>query len=358
MRIYPPLRQPTTVRGTLHRPRPQTCHSTQWRCWHKTRTGPHSSPTSERRCWLIRGSGQPRHGKWLRCPVRTGNPAVSPLADPLPTGWASRPAKPWQSLLVAKRPLPPPPPTWPRIQARVSQETEQLSLGKGPQGQANEARLTADAASADGRVTLAGQAGTLPGASTLDALGTFSRMAANPRGGDRPAARTPFVPAGSALAGSWSDHAMPSGSPATLTTYAPDATVAVPDAAVAEKLNYWISRGVQNAELQLDAFGGGTVKVSISVHGQDAQVDFRSDQPEARKLLQDAMPQLSAMLKGEGLLLSGGFVGSQTQQHPGAQERRSSAQNMRSAIIGVGTRTTEPAPALSRSPGRAVDLFV
>jgi flagellar hook-length control protein FliK len=94
------------------------------------------------------------------------------------------------------------------------------------------------------------------------------------------------------------------------------------------------------------------------VHGQDAQVDFRSDQPEARKLLQDAMPQLSAMLKGEGLLLSGGFVGSQTQQHPGAQERRSSAQNMRSAIIGVEPRTTEPAPALSRSPGRAVDLFV
>jgi flagellar hook-length control protein FliK len=241
---------------------------------------------------------------------------------------------------------------------RVSQETEQLSLGKGPQGQANEARLTADAASADGRVTLAGQAGTLPGASTLDALGTFSRMAANPRGGDRPAARTPFVPAGSALAGSWSDHAMPSGSPATLTTYAPDATVAVPDAAVAEKLNYWISRGVQNAELQLDAFGGGTVKVSISVQGQHAQVDFRSDQPEARKLLLDAMPQLSAMLKSEGLLLSGGFVGSQAQQHPGAQQRPSRPDNMRSAIIGVVTPSAERPPALSRTPGRAVDLFV
>jgi flagellar hook-length control protein FliK len=241
---------------------------------------------------------------------------------------------------------------------RVSQGADQLSLGKGLQGQANEARLAADASAADGRVSLAGQAASLSGAAMLDALGTFSRMAANPRGGDRPAARAPFVPAGAALSGSWSDHAMPSGSPAALTTYAPDASVAVPDAAVAEKLNYWISRGVQNAELQLDAFGGGTVKVSISVHGQDAQVDFRSDQPEARKLLQDAMPQLSAMLKGEGLLLSGGFVGSQTQQHPGAQERRSSAQNMRSAIIGVEPRTTEPAPALSRSPGRAVDLFV
>ncbi len=241
---------------------------------------------------------------------------------------------------------------------RVSQGADQLSLGKAAQGQANEARLAADAARADGRAVLSGQSAALPGAATLDALGTFSRMATNPRGGDRPAARTPFVPAGSSLSGSWSDHAMPSGSPAALTTYAPDASVAVPDAAVAEKLNYWISRGVQNAELQLDAFGGGTVKVSISVQGQDAQVDFRSDQPEARKLLLDAMPQLSAMLKGEGLSLSGGFVGSQAQQDPGAQSRRSNPQNMRSAIIGVETPSAERSPALSRSPGRAVDLFV
>ena len=241
---------------------------------------------------------------------------------------------------------------------RSSQQAGSLSLGKGSQGQANEPRQTADAASADLRLNLAGQAAALPGAATLDALGTFARMAANSRGGDRATARAPLMPAGSAVAGSWLDHAMPSGSPAGLTTYAPDATVAVPDAAVAEKLNYWISRGVQNAELQLEAFGGGTVKVSISVQGQEAQVEFRSDQPDARKLLQDAMPQLGAMLKGEGLLLSGGFVGSSAQQDPGAQQRRSSPHNMRSAIIGVETQAADRAPAPSRTPGRVLDLFV
>ena len=241
---------------------------------------------------------------------------------------------------------------------RSSQEAGSLSLGNGSAGQASQARQSADAASADLRVNLAGPAAALPGAATLDALGTFARLVANSRGGDRAAARAPFVPAGSTLAGSWSDLAMPSGSPAALTTYAPDATVAVPDAAVAEKLNYWISRGVQNAELQLDAFGGGTVKVSISVQGQEAQVEFRSDQPEARKLLQDAMPQLGAMLKGEGLLLSGGFVGSSAQPDPGAQQRRSMAQNMRSAIIGVETQAADRAAAPSRTPGRVLDLFV
>ena len=242
---------------------------------------------------------------------------------------------------------------------RLTQEAGSQSPGKGSPGQGNEARLSADAANADGRLGAAGQSPAPPAAAMLDALGAFSRLAANPRGADRPATRTPFVPAGSGLAGSWPDHAMPSGSPAALTTYAPDATVAVPEAAVAEKLSYWISRGVQSAELQLDAFGGGTVKVSISVQGQDAQVEFRSDQPEARKLLQDAMPQLSAMLKGEGLLLSGGFVGSSAQREPGAQQRKGSPQGVvRSAIIGVGTPVADRSPALSRTPGRAVDLFV
>ena len=242
---------------------------------------------------------------------------------------------------------------------RASQEVGSLALGKGLQAQADEARLMADTAGSEGRMTIAAQSldTSRAGPAMLDVLG-FSRLAGNLRGGDKPAVRAPFAPAGASLAGSWVDHGMSSGSPAALTTYAPDATVAVPEAAVAEKLNYWISRGVQNAELQLDAFGGGTVKVSISVQGQDAQVEFRSDQPEARKLLQDAMPQLSAMLKGEGLSLSGGFVGSSAQQEPGTQQRRSSAPNMRAATISVEPEATNRTAALSRTPGRAVDLFV
>jgi len=242
---------------------------------------------------------------------------------------------------------------------RASQEVGSLALSKGLKAQADEARSIADTAGSEGRATIAAQSmdATRAGPAVLDALG-FSRLAGNLRGGDKPAVRAPFAPAGVSLAGSWVNQGMSSGTPAALTTYAPDPAVAVPETAVAEKLNYWISRGVQNAELQLDAFGGGTVKVSISVHGQDAQVEFRSDQPEARKLLQDAMPQLSAMLEREGLSLSGGFVGSSAQQEPGAQQRRSGAPNMRAATISVEPEATSRTDALSRTPGRAVDLFV
>ena len=127
---------------------------------------------------------------------------------------------------------------------------------------------------------------------------------------------------------------------------------------MAEKLNYWISRGVQNAELKLDAFGGGTVQVNIAMSGLDAQVEFRSDQPEARRLLTDAMPQLRDMLKGEGLSLSGGFVGTSAQSDPGNQEQRSLAQSARIFRAAAEPASMGRTSPVNRMPGRTVDLFV
>ena len=244
---------------------------------------------------------------------------------------------------------------------RAALEAGTQSLAQeGAQAQASESRAAADGAHSDWRAVLAAHTENTqaPGASMLDALGAISRAAANSRGAERPTGRPLFVPVGSALTGSWAEPALSGGSPAALTTYAPDAAIPVPETAVAEKLNYWISRGVQNAELQLDAFGGGSVKVSISLQGNEAQVEFRSDQPEARKLLQDALPQLSDMLKGEGLLLSGGFVGTSTQQDSGARERAGNALGVRSSVVGVEAPVAAATAGLSRTPGRAVDLFV
>lgn len=243
---------------------------------------------------------------------------------------------------------------------RAALEAGTQSLAQGAQAQASESRTAADGAHSDWRAALVAHTenAQAPGASMLDALGAFSRAAANTRGAERPTGRPLFVPAGSALTGSWAEPALSGGSPAALTTYAPDAAIPVPETAVAEKLNFWISRGVQNAELQLDAFGGGSVKVSISLQGNEAQVEFRSDQPEARKLLQDALPQLSDMLKGEGLLLSGGFVGTSAQQDPGARERAGKALGVRSSVVGVEAPVAAATAGLSRTPGRAVDLFV
>ena len=243
---------------------------------------------------------------------------------------------------------------------RAAQEAGTWSSAKATQARLNESRLAAEGAQADWRATITakGENMSVTGAPMANALGALSRGVAIERDADRPAPRPLFVPAGSALAGSWAEPAMSGGSPATGATFAPHAATPVPETAVAEKLNYWISRGVQNAELQLDAFGGGSVEVSISVHGKEAQVEFRSDQPEARKLLQDAMPQLRDMLKTEGLELSGGFVGTSAQHDPGARERRSNAQGVRSSVVSVEAQVADGTPGLSRVPGRSVDLFV
>ena len=137
-----------------------------------------------------------------------------------------------------------------------------------------------------------------------------------------------------------------------------DASPAAPDLAIAQRVHYWITRGVQNAELQLDALGGGSVDVRVSVQGNEALVEFRSDQPEARRMLQDAMPQLKDMLKSEGLLLSSGFVGTSAQ--PDREARGQGLDRPR----GDGAQNKPDADALARSiqptrsSGRAIDVFV
>ena len=243
---------------------------------------------------------------------------------------------------------------------RLSQSSQSAASTMSAEVPAGKAHIAADEAKADWRSNLAMQGGANSVASAaLGEIGAWAKGSGNvPRSGDRAVPRPSFVPAGAALAGSWTQQAMTDATAVNPTSYSPDLSSSSPDTAVAEKLNYWISRGVQNAELKLDAFGGGTVQVNIAMSGLDAQVEFRSDQPEARRLLTDAMPQLRDMLKNEGLSLSGGFVGTSAQSDPGSQEQRSQAQSAR-----IFRAAAEPAPMgrtspVNRMPGRTVDLFV
>lgn len=190
-----------------------------------------------------------------------------------------------------------------------------------------------------------------------EALAALARGPASARSAERPLLR-PLQAAAGAPTGSWAEHTVAGANGSVGVTYTIEPATPVPEMAVAEKMNYWISRGVQNAELKLDAFGGGSVDVSISVNGNEAMVEFRTDQPEARRLLQDAMGHLRHMLEGEGLVLSGGFVGTSSRQDPGAQHRGSHAQAVQGAPELVELHATEAASAMSRTPGRAVDLFV
>ena len=140
--------------------------------------------------------------------------------------------------------------------------------------------------------------------------------------------------------------------------YAPGALTPAPATAMAEKVHYWVSRGVQSASLQLDAFAGGSVDVSIAVKGDEAVVEFRTDQPQARQLLLEAMPHLKELLASEGLMLSGGFVGSSAQQQGGQSQGRSKPQSSAGeALVGAPQAAQDRARVPGGLSGSRVDLF-
>jgi flagellar hook-length control protein FliK len=127
---------------------------------------------------------------------------------------------------------------------------------------------------------------------------------------------------------------------------------------VAQTVNYWVTQGVQNAELKLDGFGGQAVEVSISLKGDQAQVGFRTDQPEIRQMLEGAVAQLKDLLSNQGLVLSGVSVGNSAQQGPAQQERRN-FQGVRQTAIATVDAVAEPLRVrLAGTTGRSVDLFV
>lgn len=248
-----------------------------------------------------------------------------------------------------------------RVEADRLQSARSAASTRSAEVPASEARIAADEARADWRSNLAAQGGAASVASAaLGEIDAWTKGSGSvTRSGERSAPRPSFVPAGAALAGSWTQQqAITDATAVNPTSYAPELSSSSPDTAVAEKLNYWISRGVQNAELKLDAFGGGSVQVNIAMSGLDAQVEFRSDQPEARRLLSDAMPQLRDMLKGEGLSLSGGFVGTSAQSDPGTPERRGQTQSARIFRAGAEPASMGRTSTVNLTPGRTVDLFV
>lgn len=136
------------------------------------------------------------------------------------------------------------------------------------------------------------------------------------------------------------------------------ASAAVADGAVAETVSYWATNGVQSAELTLDGLGDEPVEVRISVEGDQAQIDFRSDQPEVRQVLESASAQLKAMLSSEGLQLTGMSVGTSGRggaQDNGRQPRPGARQTTLGSVEPARVASTRVANA---AVGQALDLYV
>ena len=151
-------------------------------------------------------------------------------------------------------------------------------------------------------------------------------------------------------------------------SYAPSASgassIAAPDPVtptdtyVAEKVAYWITNDVQNAEMKLDGIGDKPVEVSIRMQGNEAHISFRSDELQARAALENASVHLKDMLQREGLVLSGVSVGTSGTGDSGAQDRQSRQGARQSGVASVQPARTDRASGTGRVSGGALDLFV
>lgn len=150
------------------------------------------------------------------------------------------------------------------------------------------------------------------------------------------------------------------GAPAASTGATSDPAAATP-AYIAEQVSYWISNDVQKAEMTLDGLGDKPVEVSISMHGNEAHVAFRTDEVQARDALENASAQLKEMLQRDGVVLSGMSVGTSAGGDAGAggSQDRNARQGSQSVVAMVDQPARIDRTAAHQSAaGRALDLFV
>lgn len=159
--------------------------------------------------------------------------------------------------------------------------------------------------------------------------------------------------------GAWGPQALVSAGRSDDPTAMTDLGVGMPpEVAVAEQVNYWIQRDVQKAEITLDSLGGSPVQVNISLQGNEALVEFRTDLPQAQQVLEGSMTHLRELLGNEGLVLSGMSVGSSGADNAASQQQRD-RQERRQATVAVPQAAAVDAPVRpTRAAAGALDLFV
>lgn len=177
---------------------------------------------------------------------------------------------------------------------------------------------------------------------------------------ERQAEKFGVKPVGGGADGGWWHQAMSAG--ARVDSAAATIGTAMPstETMVAEQVRYWVSSGVQKAELSLDGLGHSPVEVSISLQGIEARVEFRTDQAEVRQVLEGATAHLKELLGSEGVVLSGVSVGSSgSQGGAGSQEPRPRPHNVKQATIVVSEPVSANVGLGSNAlAGRSIDLFV
>ena len=131
--------------------------------------------------------------------------------------------------------------------------------------------------------------------------------------------------------------------------------------AVADQVSYFVSQGIQNAELTLDGLNSERVEVKISMSGKEAHVEFRSDQLATREMLAGTTAHLKDLLSSQGVVLTGVTVSHAGAEFSGGQEpqgRSREGQAQGRATAGESRTVAAVATAAARAPAGALDLFV
>lgn len=193
----------------------------------------------------------------------------------------------------------------------------------------------------------------LSGALVTSAIGdSFLRQT------DRAVAKSSALPSGFGVEGAWGQHTLQAGSRVDTSSVMVDPSMQSTESMVADTVSYWVTQGVQNAQLKLDGFGAEPVQVSITLKGDEAHIGFRTDQPEIRQILEGAVAHLKELLTNEGLVLSGVSVGTSGQDGAAAQDQRSQPDVRQATIVTTDKVQTESRRPAHQSAGRTLDLFV
>lgn len=182
-----------------------------------------------------------------------------------------------------------------------------------------------------------------------------STLVSMPQREDQPRERSVFRP--TATEGSAAPLGATGASPTMTVSTAPE-IIASTESLVAEKVSYWISNNVQNAEMKLDGIGDLPVEVSIRMQGNEAHVSFRTDELQTRAALENAGAHLKDLLQREGLVLSGVSVGTAGTGDSGAQERKSRQQARQSTVATLQPVRADAHSISGRVTRPGLDLFV
>lgn len=178
------------------------------------------------------------------------------------------------------------------------------------------------------------------------------------RPADRPVSKTPLQLGGLGMEGNWGQSAYSTANKADAPSVLVDPSASTFEATVADTVSYWVTQGVQKAELKLDGLDGESIAVSISLKGDEAHIGFRTDKPETRQMLEGAVAHLKDLLTSEGLVLSGVSVGTSGQSSAGAQEQRNPPGARQASFVSVETAPAELPQRVNKSAARALDLYV